>query len=517
MKISPTRIALLAFLCGANFLKADILMLKNGTKVEGTILEQNDQGVKMKYRLTPKIMDEKIFPTTEIDKVIRQTPQEVEVVDLRKVLPTGDLMKADEYEQLIQDRLRPFVNKYPGTPEAKEVEDIIAKLQEEKTMVSNGQIKLEGKWLSVKESKAESFNIEAFRIIASMRAKAAKQNYTAALREFDRLISPSPAYIGSTYYPQAIPEAITILDKWVGALDKMSAEQPQLDKARTDGLNKLQEPELSKTRNAINDELNKWRATYEAERRQRIRWNEPYKYDLSSIQSAQKDAIQEKTRLQNIDIEAAKQVTEQLSACYRKIGEGDYMGAAAYDRIQQLQNNVEYRDVVMDIRNRLLKLHQDLSRAIASGATATAGSSAIGGTAASGVDSRVAQILAEAGATTPAAAASGQAAATAAPMSAGQAAPQQPAAAPQAATAATPQTAAVAQTAAAAQVRPMVAPQPQAAQPTAYPQPVPPMPMAVPPQPEEEESNLQLYIIIGMALVIVGLGVAFMKQKKGQA
>jgi hypothetical protein len=512
MKISRSRIALLAFFCGTNLLNADILMLKNGNKVEGTILGQNDQGVKMKYRLTPKIMDEKVFPMAEIDKVIRQTPQEVEVVDLRKVLPTADLMKADEYEQLIQDRLRPFVNKYPGTPEAKEVEDIIAKLQEEKTMVSNGQIKLEGKWLSVKESKAEAFNIEAYRIIQSMRSKAAKQDYAAALRDFDRLISPPPAYRGSTYYVQAIPEVLTILDKWTSALDKMSSEQPQLDQARKEGLKKLQEPELSKTKNAINDELNKWRAAYEAERRQKLRWTEPYKYDLPSIQNAQKEAVQERTRLQNMDVDAAKQVAEQFTNCYRKIGEGDYMaGASAFERIQSMSNNMEYRDIVFDIRNRLLKLHQELSRAIASGATATAGSSAIGGTSGSGVDSRVAQILAEAGATAPAAAAtpaaSGQTAAAGAMTAAAQ-----PAAAQQVAAQATaaPQAAAAAPAA-----RPMTAQQPQVAQQAAYQQPVPPMPMPAVMPPQEEESNLQLYIIIGMGLVIVGLGVAFMKQKKG--
>lgn len=503
MKISRTRIAILALLCGTTFLKADILMLKNGTKVEGTILEQNEQGVKMKYRLTPKIMDEKIFPAAEIDKVIKQTPQEVEVVELRKVLPTADLMKADAYEQIIQDRLRPFVNKYPGTPEAKEVEDIIAKLQEEKTMVANGQIKLESKWLSLKESKAEQFNVEAYSIIASMRDKAAKLDYTGALREFDRLIFPPPAYKGSTYYVQAIPEAMAILDKWIAAIDKMSSEQPQLEKARKDGLAKLQEPELSKTKNAINDEKNKWRAAYDAERRQKLRWTAPYKYDLPSIQGAQKEAVQELTRLQTYDLDALRMQNEVFTACYRKIGEEDYMaGAAAFERVQSTAINQEFRDVPLDLRSRLLKLHTKLSRAIATGATATAGSTAIGG-AASGVDSRVAQILAEAGATAPAA--SGQPAAATMPATQAQAT--------------APATAPAAQAPAPAAVAPQAAPAPVAQAPVAqapvqqpaYQAPAP-MPMPAP-MPVEEESNMQLYIMIGMGLVIVGLLFAFLKKK----
>ncbi|MEQ1751167.1 MAG: hypothetical protein ABL974_17195, partial [Prosthecobacter sp.] len=118
MKSSRTRAALLALLCGTTVANADILMLKNGNKVEGNILEQNEKGVRMKYKLTPKIMDEKIFTMAEIAQIIKQRPEEVEVIELRKMLPTVDLMKADQYEQIVQDRLRPFVNKYAGTPEA---------------------------------------------------------------------------------------------------------------------------------------------------------------------------------------------------------------------------------------------------------------------------------------------------------------------------------------------------------------------------------------------------------------
>ncbi|GEP43768.1 PTPDL family protein [Brevifollis gellanilyticus] len=494
MKISRFRTAVLALLCGTPLLHADILMLKNGTKVEGTILEQNDQGVKMRYRLTPKIMDEKIFPMADIDKVVKQTPQEVEVIELRKLLPTPNLLKADAYEQIIQDRLRPFVNKYPGTPEAQEVEAMIAKFQEEKSMVSNGQLKHEGRWLSPKEYKAEQWNIEAYLILASLREKTAKQDYVGALREFDRMMMPAPAYKGSTYFVQAIPEAITALEKWITSLDKMSAEQAQLDQARKEGLKKLQEPELSKTKNAISDEYNKWRAAYDAERRQKLRWTAPYKYDLPSIQTAQKEAVQELTRLQTLNMEELRTNNEIFTACYRKIGEGDYLGgAAAFERAQALNLQVEYRDIPMDLRARLLKLHAQLSRAAATGA-ATSGSTAMGGVAATGQDSRVAQILAEAGAA-PAAAATGQPAAAAT--------------APAATTTTTTTTTAPAAAVVQQPVQRPVAPVAQQPVPQA---PVPPMPLPAP-VPVVEESNTSLYIMIGMGVVIVGLLLAFLKKK----
>lgn len=499
MKISRTRTAILALLCGTPLLQADILELKNGTKVEGTILEQNDQGVKMKYRLTPKIMDEKIFPAADIAKVIKQTPQEVDLIELRKLLPTPDLMKADAYEQIIQDKLRPFVNKYPGTPEAKEGEDMITKLQEEKTLVTNGQTKLAGKWLSVKEAKAEQFNIEAFQIIASMRDKAAKLDYVGAMREFDRLTTPPPAYKGSTQYVEAIPQAAQILEKWITVLGKMESEQPLMERTRQEGLAKLQEPDLTRTKTAINEEIEKWRQTYENDRRSKARWLTAYKYDLASIQNVKKDAEKELARLRAYNLDELKAQNEIFTDSYRKIGEDDYMGgAAAYQRIQAMNLSQEFRDVPTDIYARLLKLHAKLSKATASG-SATSGSSAIGGTNATGVDSRVAQILAESNGT--------PAPATAAPGAA------MPAtgAAPAAITAPAPAPAATAPAPAPAAAAPRpVAPAPVAPQP-AYQQPAPQAPMPV--MPVEEESNTSLYIMIGMGVVIVGLLLAFMKKK----
>jgi hypothetical protein len=507
---------LLALLCGSTFVKADILMLKNGTKVEGSILQQNDQGVRMKYKLTPKIMDEKVFTLAEIAQIIKQRPEEVEVIELRKVLPTPDLVKADEYEQIIQDRLRPFVNKYAGTPEAKEVDGIIAKLQEEKTMVSNGQVKLEGKWLSPKESKAETFNVEAFRIVSAMRKKAAKQDYVGALREFDLLMMPRPAYTGSLYFVQAIPETLALLDKWTAVLDKMASEQPQLAKVREDGLSKLQEPDLSRTRNAIADELAKWRAMSDADKRQGIRWVAPYKYELATIEESLKMATEERTRLQTYNLESLKAQSDVYMACYRKIGEGDYAGgSAAFARVQALNLPQDAREVENDLRQRLLKLYGQLVKENAKGAAAASGSAAIGGSVGAGKDSRVAQILAEAGATQPAASSGQPAAAGAmAPAAAapGATAPAGPAAAPTAGVAPAPVQAAPAQASpVAAAPRPVAAPAPQQQVNQAPAAPMPPPMMPIEP---EEESNLQLYVIIGMALVIVGMGLAFLKQKK---
>ncbi|MEN3940418.1 PTPDL family protein [Prosthecobacter sp. SYSU 5D2] len=499
MKSSRSRIALLAFFCGTSLLQADILILKNGTKYEGNVLSEGPTSIRMKYRLTPKIWDEKDFSRDEIQELIKQTPQEVELIELKKLLPTADLLPADRYEQIIQDQLRPFINKYEGTPEAKEAEAIAATLQEEKKRVSNGETKLAGKWLNATETQAEAYNIEAYKLLVEMREQKAKGNWIESLQVYDKFLKSRPPYTASTYYPEAVTEAMESMDKLGSILTKMAGEQPILNKQREEGLRKMEKDEQSRTRAAIDEEKNKWRAESEAMKRNGVRWIEPYKYDMSSISVMQKAVMAEKARLALVNLDELKTRNEAFVDVYRKIGEEDYTaGAAAFERIQGFSNVPDYKEVVADLKAKLLKLYADLVRKSQASQAAISGSSAIGGAASATVDDRVARILAQAN--------GGAAPATGAP---GATAPA-PGAAP---APGTPGTAVPAPGA------PATAPAP-AANPPVQQQPAPqsyppqaqaPVPAYVPPV---EESNTQTYIMIGMGLLIVLFGaMAFMKKK----
>ncbi|MDZ4288621.1 MAG: PTPDL family protein [Prosthecobacter sp.] len=490
MKSSRIRLALLALLCGTASLHADILILKNGSRVEGNILQESPEAIRMKYRLTPKIWDKKNFLVADIQQVIKQTPEEVEVIELRKVMPTADLMTADKYEQLIQDRLRPFVNKYKGTKEAKEVEGLIAQLQEEKAKVAGGQVKLEGRWLSAEETKAEQFSLQAYELLNSIRSKVAQRKWSEALREYDTFTRQTPALRGTKYYPMVISEALIALDSWATQLTKMATEQPLLKSEREEGLKKLEEPELSRTKAAIANEITTWRAEAQAARNNRQRWIEPNKYDHLTIQGTQKEVIAERAKLQLVDLDALKVQNEAFSAVLRKIGEKDYTGGVnAFQQIANLSNNPMYKDIVQDLNKRLRAIYDELvAKQRAGGSVMTGGSSAIGGTSSTSQDERVARILAEAAGGTPAPAATA-APGTAATPAPGTVAPVRPGVAP---------------------VAPVAAVNPAAARPVSAPMPTP-VAEALPPLPE---SNLQMYLMIGAGVLVLVLLIAFMGQKK---
>jgi LPXTG-motif cell wall-anchored protein len=507
MKLSRSRIVLLALLCGTSILQADILIMKNGTKHEGNILSETPTTLRMRYRMTAKIWDEKDFSRDDIQQIIKQTPQEVELIELKKLIPTPDLLPADKYEQLIQDRLRPFINKYQGTPEASEAEGIVTTLQEEKKKVSNGEAKLSGRWLTASEVKGEQYNIEAYKIHQEMLSHMAQSDWLEALRSFDKLLKARPPYTASTYYPQAVADALTCISKQDTILSKMTQDNPALVKQREEGLKKLSDADQARTKAAIEEEKNKYRAQTDAQRRAGIRWLDFYKYDLNSIQSSQKALVGERTRLETINIEELKTRNEAFAAVYRKIGEGDYTGgAAAFERVQAFSQVAEYREVVADLRAKLMQLYTELVRKSQSGHSAVAGSAAMGSTTASNVDDRVARILAG---NNPQATAAAPGTTAAAPGTPAQATPAANTAAP-AGQATTPGT-----TPAAQPVQAGTAPGAPAANPPVQQAPVAQVPHAAPaPVVIPEESNTQTYIIIGMGVLLALFGFLAFKKKK---
>lgn len=365
---SAVLIALLLLPSGG--LRADIIVLKTGEKIEGTILSETDTTLTYKYQLTPKISDTKTINKADIKELTRFTPAQVEMQEkgLNKLLPTPDLLKASDYESIIQDSLRTFVAKHPGTPEAKEVEKMIATLSEEKAKVLSGMVKMEGKWLDEPTAKREAYNIEAYRLRMAMKAKLAEPgdtNLLMALREFDTLRTNHPA---SLQYLQAIPEALDILEKYEKRLSAMASEQPVILKRREDGLKSLTGTDLALSRNAIENEEREFKARLDAQNKAKMKWRDIYRYDLKSIQAAQTAVAKERQDLKNINLAALQTENENLNAAIRYISEGNATEAdVVMERLRpnksQLINKVEFAKREKELSALLLKQKAEMKAA----------------------------------------------------------------------------------------------------------------------------------------------------------
>lgn len=416
MKLSRFLPALVITAISSGALHADIVTLKDGKKLEGTILEQNDAGVKIKYKVTPKIWDEKIVPMADIAPggIMKEKPEEVEIKELLTLTPTADLMTAEAYEQVIQDRLRPFVNRYPGSPQSTQVQKMIDELQAEKERVITGEIKMDGKWLASADARAEKYNIDAFRIRQAMNDAAKAGDFSAAMKQFESFTAPGATHFLSIHYPKAVEEVIAHLTDYESKLSQMARDQPTLQKNRDDNLKRLTEPDLSRTKSAIEKEKIAAEEKYDSEKRD-AKWATPYKYNIKQIKEQQKLASTESTKHKKTDIAAISAINDQIHIAIghyynNKLQEG-YAALNAAQRLitptvpmQYAQEIQKYGQafVAKNYENQAKAAAQSASSTGAPGAPGTPGVAPAGGT-----DDAVARALQMASGGTPPGAAPG--------------------------------------------------------------------------------------------------------------
>ena len=350
------RLSLLLTACTLSFgsLRADVIVLKSGERLEGKVVSETDTTISLEYKLTAKIKDTKLIEKSEIKEMTRLTPSQAEFQEreIDKLLPTPDLLTAAAYESIIQDKLRTFVAKYPGTPEAAEAEKIIVTLGEEKEKVIQGQLKMEGQWLDANVVKRDNYNIQAYRLRLAMKAKAAEikdDSYAAALRDFDLLRLNYPA---SVQYAAAVPEALDILDKYEKRLTLFETEQPILSKKREDGLKLVPAHELAATKASIDQEVQAFTESNANQKKNGIKWRSVYKYDSASIKDAQLSVTKERQELKAIDLPQLKKENETMSAVLRAVaGENDAEASRLFASISKdnLINKAAYANLEKEV------------------------------------------------------------------------------------------------------------------------------------------------------------------------
>ncbi|TLD68276.1 hypothetical protein FEM03_23440 [Phragmitibacter flavus] len=311
-----------ALLCGST-VRGDVVVLKSGQRYEGKVISEDATSVTMEYRPTPNTRDTRVVSKSDIQELIRLTPSQAEFAErkLSEILPTKDLLSAADYERIIQDQVRSFVNKYPGTPEAEEAEKIIESLSEEKERVSEGELKMNGKWLSKEDVLRDGYNIEAYRIRYTMNQKAAENTetrYLEAMRLFHDLQTQYPA---SLSYVDAVSEAIEILDGFTKQLNAMLAEEPILSERRANGLKSLAGPDAQATKFAVDSEIAAFKAQAAADKKNKVKWPSFYKYDAASMKSLLALVLKERTTLGILDVVALKEENETLTSVLRNLAD----------------------------------------------------------------------------------------------------------------------------------------------------------------------------------------------------
>ena len=312
----------LALLC--NYLSADSITLKNGTVLEGKIVEENPQSITIEYKVTKSINDLKTVNRSDIAKIEKEPEDQKAFKKLGKILPAADLLSAEDYDNIIGGTLTEFINTYPSSSLKGKVQNIIDELRKEKSLVESGNVKLNGNWVSPEEAAKDNYNHSARIVFAKMMAMLDKANFKDALDHFEDLENDYPHSISFT---NSISSILEILPKYDIILQREEKAYQIRTKEREEQYRSMGAQDKLRTEQAFQAAMKKFQERVEEAKTLKKVWLPINQWDLKSIENGRQTIAKEIKRLESINLATSRTTSVALSNAFLNLSSGDLENA----------------------------------------------------------------------------------------------------------------------------------------------------------------------------------------------
>ncbi|NNC89820.1 MAG: hypothetical protein HKN82_15290 [Akkermansiaceae bacterium] len=188
--------------------RADTIILKDGTKYEGKILSEDETSYEMQVQITASIKDVKRIPKADVETARKSTPDDKAFEAISKILPVPDRQSVTRYDELIKGQVQPFLKAHPTSKHKLKAQNILATLEKERARVAAGDLKLGGEWVSAEERLKNLYEIDAGIAFGAMETAAEAGNFKEALRAFEKIES---TFAATSYYERAVELAGKVL------------------------------------------------------------------------------------------------------------------------------------------------------------------------------------------------------------------------------------------------------------------------------------------------------------------
>jgi hypothetical protein len=313
----------LASVAFATSLLADTVVLKNGTKIEGKITSETDTQITIESR-SGGIIDEQTVKKDEVQSVSKTAADEAAYAPLRGIkLGTNSLPTAVQYDTYLTP-LRAFVSKYPDSKYKAEIEKLVADFEAEQKRVTDGEAKLDGKWMNKTEVQRERYQINGMVAFNYMKEQSARGDAVGAMNTFDLL---KKQYPGSRGYIEAVDTAKRLLPALKQQADarlaRLPAENADREKAvaGSTGLNKIQ------LQGELDQEKQGMEAALAQAKRQGLRWPPFIPRSEDSMKQISTLAGEEGSQLTSVDVAKARQSIQLATEARAALDKKDFTTA----------------------------------------------------------------------------------------------------------------------------------------------------------------------------------------------
>ena len=286
--------ALLAAVLTATASTADVFILKDGTRLEGSILSDRGDSYLLEIQVTRSIKDERVVAKEDILRIERERPDVTAFEALSELWPIPDLLTPDDYAARIE-RLNEFLKEHATSQKAREVTTMLATHEEEAAVIAAGGVKLGGNLIAADERAANAYEIDSRVAETNIRNHVRDGSLLSALREFQQFDAD---FAGSEAWHSLLPLMQQVIAAHRTQAQEMIDGHDEMMSRQQAGLSRMSPADRVASERAVAERDAALKHRFDAETRERIGWPTPHTNFKPSLEATVRHAEQESRRLE---------------------------------------------------------------------------------------------------------------------------------------------------------------------------------------------------------------------------
>jgi hypothetical protein len=297
---------------------ADTFTLKNGSSLEAEIVKETPDAYFLKVQVTKTIKDERKVPKADVVKVSREQPDFKAFQAIAKLVPTPDLITAEDCQARIAE-VEKFLKNFRTAGSSQDAEVILTTLQNESTKISAGSIKVSGKFVTTDQYQADAYDLDARIQESKIRALVTDGEFLAALRRFSDFDTDYRTTLSYGALSSLIQQVI--LNQVLEARQSL-ATLPERLKQRDMGLLQMTTEDRATSTAAIQEESARLEARYNAEKNSKLKWVTADPFHKASLEDTAKFGETELARLSSVKTVLGVEGGKAYREVYKAVHDG---------------------------------------------------------------------------------------------------------------------------------------------------------------------------------------------------
>ncbi len=305
---------------------ADTIVLKTGERLDVKITKATDTTVEAEVRMSSSITDLRVFQKTDIANIEKPDPAEEAYAAVKAGGPGPNSLSASQYDVNIHTQLNPFIGKYPTSPHASQVKEMIAALEREKKRVEVGEVKIDNIWYTAADLEKQKDQVNAVLLLQQMKTMGQAGDFRGALNLFTQLEKTYPT---SRAYPAAVDYATQLIPNVQSEINTKKTILANDLSERKKGLEVLPDFRKAPLIAAAAEEEAQANAALDTAIKSGTKWTPIYPRNQKSIDELQKTVTSETTRLAAIKTAPMLTSIAAVADARKQIETGDVDAATA--------------------------------------------------------------------------------------------------------------------------------------------------------------------------------------------